>query len=345
MVIHLKTPYSIKYKDGDQIGDNITIINFDHRGEGHNYYNCKCSCGKEFIAREKELENKVITSCGHDKIIKLKDDLTGKEFGNLIVLGYSFSNKDNCSYYVCKCKLCGNKTIVRRDALIKGKTNSCGCLSQQTRLNRAIDPNSSSPCKYKHGMSRTRFHRIWLHILDRCKNRNNTEYNIYGGRGITYDPKWEQFEGFMEDMYESYLEHVKEYGESNTSIDRIDVNGNYCKENCRWATNKEQSRNKRDTIRIKLGSNEYCLMDAYNKYGNKTLLYGTVRDRIAEYNIDPIVALSLPLRLNASRGQRQIDMSNIMGNMEFPVKLICGKKTWKYQNELKNLRNTSFWNL
>lgn len=76
----------------------------------------------------------------------------------------------------------------------------------------------------------------WNCMKNRCNNSNLKEYKNYGGRGITYDPKWETFEGFYEDMGER---------PENTSLDRIDVNGNYCKENCRWATKEEQQRNQR----------------------------------------------------------------------------------------------------
>lgn len=110
--------------------------------------------------------------------------------------------------------------------------------------------------RVKHGMHTDRFYKIYNGIVQRCINEHNTAYDSYGGRGIQC--LWWSFQEFKDDMYVSYLEHslVNEF----TSIDRIDTNGNYCKDNCKWATMKEQWNNKRNNIEIP------------KKYGNKTLL-------------------------------------------------------------------------
>lgn len=84
---------------------------------------------------------------------------------------------------------------------------------------------------------KTRLYRIWSSMKGRCNNPNNRDYKLYGGRGITYDPKWETFEGFYEDMHETYKEGL--------TLNRIDNNGNYTKDNCNWITNAEQQLNKR----------------------------------------------------------------------------------------------------
>lgn len=98
----------------------------------------------------------------------------------------------------------------------------------------------------KHGMSRTRFYRVFRDLKQRCENKKNIQFHLYGGRGIKCE--WKSFEGFKNDMYESYLKHKKKYPEyKNTSIDRKDNNGNYCKKNCRWATHKDQQNNKSTT--------------------------------------------------------------------------------------------------
>lgn len=110
-----------------------------------------------------------------------------------------------------------------------------------------------------HKMSRTRFYKIWRAILYRTTNKNATSYKIYGGRGIKC--LWESFEEFRDDMYQSYLEHVEIYGKKNTSIDRVDNNGHYYKENCRWATRSKQCRNRRSNFVIKYKGVEKCVIE------------------------------------------------------------------------------------
>ena len=138
-------------------------------------------------------------------------------------------------YYNCTCE-CGNKVVVRRDSLIKGKTQSCGCYNKK----KAVNINK------KHGMYNTRFYNIYLGMKNRCYNKNYNWYHRYGGRGIKVCDRWLGEDGFIhfkEDMYESYLEHCKLYGEEETTLERINVDGDYEANNCKWATNKEQSNN------------------------------------------------------------------------------------------------------
>src|SRR5690625_3742702 len=97
----------------------------------------------------------------------------------------------------------------------------------------------------KHGMSYTKFYYVWGSMLQRCQNENNARYKDYGGRGITVCDRWHKFENFRDDMLKSYEEHSNIYGEEKTTIDRIDVDGNYEPSNCRWTTQTEQVRNQR----------------------------------------------------------------------------------------------------
>lgn len=113
-------------------------------------------------------------------------------------------------------------------------------------------------------MQNTRFYRIWIEIKRRVDDKKRRNYADYGGRGIKY--LWTSFEEFRNDMYESYLAHVSEYGEKNTSIDRIDNDGNYCKENCRWATEYEQTRNRSITVFVEKGGIEKTAMEWAKQY-------------------------------------------------------------------------------
>lgn len=91
--------------------------------------------------------------------------------------------------------------------------------------------------------SKTKFYKRYWHIRARCTFKWDKDFSKYGAKGIKF--LWKDFDEFKEDMYSSYLRHVKKHGDKNTTIDRIDSTGNYCKENCRWATTKIQSRNKK----------------------------------------------------------------------------------------------------
>lgn len=166
-------------------------------------------------------------------------DLTGKIFGRLTVLRFAGFVK-KCRIWETKC-LCGKIRLIKGEDLTRkdGRgVKSCGCIHSEI-----VRKNETT-----HGMSKSRLFSIWHGIHTRCLNTKDPSFPRYGGRGIKIDNRWlgvHGFENFRDDTYESYLRHIEEFGENNTSIDRWpNVNGNYEPNNVRWATRKEQSRNR-----------------------------------------------------------------------------------------------------
>ena len=155
------------------------------------------------------------------------NNLQGFRFGSLTVLQLGEKQRDtNGVWWLCLCD-CGTQKNIRSTDMVQGKINSCGC-EHQKRIAKA---------NITHGLSKSRTYRLWRAMLNRC-NRINQDYSC---RGITYDERWNDFTNFLSDMGEV---------PDGMSLDRIDVNGNYCKANCRWATQEQQSNNTRANIFI-----------------------------------------------------------------------------------------------
>lgn len=171
-------------------------------------------------------------------------------------------------HLVCECD-CGNIYYSIPFNIVNKKVFSCGCASNA----RKGRPNS-------HGMSKTRFYKIWCGILKRCNNKNESSYINYGGRGIKVCKEWTDFPNFKADMYAAYLKHVEEYGEEDTSIERLDVNGNYTKKNCTWATRKEQNTNTRQVNHYEYKGEMLDLSEIARREG---MNYRTLRSRILDY--------------------------------------------------------------
>ncbi|MBR4031128.1 MAG: hypothetical protein IKJ07_00150 [Clostridia bacterium] len=190
-------------------------------------------------------------------------DLTGQRFGRLTVIEFAGS-KNRRAYWKCKCD-CGNICVINGHNLGTGNTKSCGCLHDERIIKDSIT----------HGQSGTKIYRTWKDMKARCFNPNRRGFCNYGGRGITVCDEWrDNFQAFFDCV--SKLEH---FGEEGYSLDRVDVNGNYEPQNVRWATRKEQGRNKRNNVIVEYKGEKMTLAEAAEKSGIKKKILETRHER------------------------------------------------------------------
>ena len=210
-------------------------------------------------------------------------DITGQKFGRLTVLSFD-SVKKHQSMWKCKCD-CGNETIVSASHLKSGHTKSCGCLMRETS---AINMRNVS---FKTGCSLERLYAVWSEMMLRCNKPTNKAYKHYGGRGIKVCKEWQDYLVFKEWAYSHGYDENAKFQEC--TIDRIDVNGDYCPENCRWTINSEQCINKQDTVYVELNGERMALSQAAEKLH---MNYGTLNSRINKLHWSIERALSTPVR-------------------------------------------------
>jgi len=166
-------------------------------------------------------------------------NLTGKRFGRLTVVGQAERGKKKEIRYRCICD-CGNETVSYRSSLIRGRAKSCGCLQKEVQASRL----SKEMRKYSRPTRDDRLYKVWKGMRERCYYSKHKGYKYYGGRGISVCDSWRNdFASFESWALANGYDRDAKKGEC--TLDRIDVNGNYCPENCRWVPMSVQNKNKR----------------------------------------------------------------------------------------------------
>lgn len=180
-------------------------------------------------------------------------DISGQKFGKLTANSPCGKNSKGVIVWACTCD-CGRTDKASLTALRQWKTQCVKC-SYSQRNSGKNNPN------YQFGESHTRLYNVWYHMKKRCYDPNNDSYKNYGGRGIKVCTDWEN-------SYQSFAKWARNNGyKDGLEIDRIDNDGDYCPQNCRWATKKEQANNRRSSRFVQLGENRVTVAQAADILG------------------------------------------------------------------------------
>lgn len=212
-------------------------------------------------------------------------DLTGQRFGKLVVIQRHIDPSKKYTLWECKCD-CGNEAIVRANRLMHGRTQSCGCLRAESNYKK----------KTTHGQSGTNLYAVWNSMKGRCYNRNNINYKRYGGRGITVCDEWRySFESFLAwSVSTGYVDGL--------TLDRIDNNGIYSPDNCRWVTTAVQNNNRNVSINITYNGKTQNLSEWCKELH---LPYLRVWQRITKYGFTFEEAISEPCHKRSGKKKTQ----------------------------------------
>ena len=243
----------IKDLTNKKFGELVVIerdynINYSHK----TFWKCKCSCGNIKSISYSHLITGQTKSCGCKKLKFLEND----RFGRWRVI--SRVEKSHPTKWLCQCD-CGTIKEVSQTSLIQGKSISCGCYHKDK-----IKENQTT-----HNMTHSRLYRIYYNIKDRCYNNKNKRFYDYGGRNIVMCSEWKN--NFITFMDWSFTNGYSD----NLTIDRIDVNGNYEPNNCRWIHIQEQYNNKRNNVFIELFGYKKTIKEWTSLMGWKYIKYYT----------------------------------------------------------------------
>ena len=272
-----------------QVFGRWTVLSRDRSKTGasqNSKYLCRCECGNEKSVPTRNLLNSDSQSCGCLQKERTSDcssnDLLGQRFGRWTVVERDRSKpadrKGTNAWWICACD-CGTTRPVNPYSLTSGKSQSCGCLHKE-KVTGVVSSNRT------HGETRSRLYSVWAGMKARCSDKNLTSYANYGGRGINVCESWNN-------KYESFRDWAKQNGYAeNLTLERKDVNGNYCPENCCFIPLSDQGKNKRNTVIVKAWGEEKRIGDWLVDPRCKVRTEETLRTRLARH-IDPEKAIGV----------------------------------------------------
>lgn len=225
---------------------------------GESKWKCQCECGNVSYVRYSALKGGTIKSCGCagvEKRLKNKahiwQEMIGKRYGKLVVQKEIESKTRKKHLFLCKCD-CGNDYIADGSRLKSNHVRSCGCLPHKVTT-------TTIETGYTKGYPD--LYRKRSNMTDRCYNPHNKCYDIYGARGIKVCEEWRN-------SYDAFRNWALSHGYSKElTLDRIDCNGDYCPENCRFTDAKGQANNRRTNLSVIIGSAAYTTLEIQEKFG------------------------------------------------------------------------------
>lgn len=200
-----------------------------------------------------------------------KSDLHGLRFGRLVVCEEAGRTAKKNVLWLCRCD-CGATAVVSSTNLVQGHTRSCGCIHRAQNV--------------QHGMTNSKLYGVWTNVKTRCSNPKNRAYPHYGGRGITLCQEWQDFSAFSRWALENG------YAEGLT-LDRVDVDGPYSPENCRWVNMKTQQNNRRNNHYIEFAGQKKTLSEWAEQTGIGS---ATLRTRLVVLGWSVERALTEPVK-------------------------------------------------
>lgn len=192
--------------------------------------------------------------------------MLGNKFNRLTVSSFSHVNKRRNYVFNCTCD-CGNSTQVTGAAIRSGSTKSCGCYQK----------DRAAEYQRTHGLSKTNEYDIYMKILHRCYNNNDKRWNRYGGRGIVVCDEWLGSKGFT-----NFISSMGNRPSKIHSVGRINNDGPYSPENCRWETQDEQSSNKENSVIYSHNGESRCLSQWAKALG---MTSGALKKRVNKWGI------------------------------------------------------------